>query len=287
MHYSSLEIGVPASIGAALLLSTGTLLQALDARLVSHGHGMRVSLLGRLLRRRRWVAGTAVGYLAFPLQLVALAHAPLVLVQPVHACGLILLLLAGSRLLREPVRGPELAGAFMILAGLAVVTWGAPGGSDRPVSEPALAGAVALLVALALIPYVSRDRCGRLPLIFSAALGFAGANMAVKGVSVTIASHHFLLAAGYLGAAALGSTVAVLSQMTAFQRYRAGEVVPLTFSIPTFLPALLGLLVLQQRWGTAVLGGVPFAIGATLLLLGAAVVARSAPVTRVARQVSG
>lgn len=49
--------------------------------------------------------------------------------------------------------------------------------------------------------------------------------------------------------------------MTAFQRHRAVDVVPITFSIPVFLPAVLGLLVLREQWGTAVAGGLRFAVG--------------------------
>jgi drug/metabolite transporter (DMT)-like permease len=284
MLRSSLEIGVAASAGAALLLSTGTIIQALDARQVDSAHGLRISLLGRLVRRRRWVAGTVVGYLAFPLQLIALAHAPLVIVQPLHACGLLLLLAAGARLLKERVHVLELAGALAIVAGMAIVTWGAPAGADPAVSQAALAGAVAGLVLLAFAPYAIGVHCGKVPLIFAAAVGFAGANMAVKGVSDGISAHEYLVAGGYLTAAAVGSSVGVMNQMTAFQRHRAAEVVPITFAIPTFLPALVGLAVLQQHWGTATLDGVPFALGAALLLLGTAAVARSAPVTRVARQ---
>jgi hypothetical protein len=88
---------------AALLLSSGTVLQAIDSRRVSSDDAPRLSLLGRLLRRPVWLLGTVIGYLAFPLQLLAVSHAPLVLVQPVHACGLLLVLAAGVRLMRKRV----------------------------------------------------------------------------------------------------------------------------------------------------------------------------------------
>lgn len=277
-----MAIGLAAALAAAVLISGGLVLQALDARRVSHWHGLRLTLLTRLLQRPWWLAGTAIGYLAFPFQLVALAHAPLIVVQPVHACGLVLVLAAGARFMRERVGLAELVGVAAIVAGLGFVAWGAPSGHDPAISTGALFGVTGALVALAFVPFMLGNRCGRLVLIFSAGIGFAGANLAVKGFSDQLAAHHYPLAAAYLTAAAVASIVSVLTQMTAFQRHRAVEVVPVTFAVPIFLPVALGLLVLQEHWATAALAGAPFAIGAALLLGGTAAVTRSAPVVRVA-----
>lgn len=276
-----IAIGVGASAVAALLLSAGTIVQALDAREVEHHHGLRISMLGRLLSRPRWVIGTAIGYAAFPFQLIALAHAPLVIVQPIHACGLLLLMAAGARMFREHIHTIDLGGVVAIVAGLVLVTWGAPAGPDPPVSEVALGAATGGLILLGLVPYGFRRQSGRNALIVSAAIAFAGTNLAVKGISHALGIGDYPLLAGYLLAAAAGSTIGVLSQMTAFQRHRAVEVVPLTFSIPTFLPALLGLLVLREDFATALGGGIMFAAGAIVLLLGTVAVSRSAPVTSV------
>ncbi|HWE13179.1 MAG TPA: hypothetical protein VG365_06690 [Solirubrobacteraceae bacterium] len=278
---SSVLIGVGASAAAAALLSTGTIVQALDARLVDRRHGMRLSMLGRLLSRRRWVLGTLIGFLAFPFQLVALAHASLVIVQPVQASGLLLLLAAGAWLFRERVGLWDLLGVAAIAAGLVLFTWGAPTGRDPPTSEAAMAGAAGGLLLLALVPYFFRDSVGKRMLILSASIGFAGTNMAVKGISHDLTVHDYAFAAAYVVAAALGSTIGVLSQMTAFQRHRAIDVVPLTFSIPTFLPALVGLVVLRENFATVADGGWLFALGAALLLAGTAGVSRSAPVASV------
>jgi drug/metabolite transporter (DMT)-like permease len=282
-----MAVGLGAALAAALLISGGLVLQAVDARRVSHRHGLRLSLLTRLLQRPWWLAGTAIGYLAFPFQLVALAHAPLIVVQPVHACGLLLVLAAGVRFLRERVGLAEMIGVAAIVAGLGLVAWGAPSGQDPMTSNAALFGATGSLLLLAFLPYLLGSRCGRLTLIFAAGIGFAGANMAVKGFSDQLSAHHYLVAATYLAAAAVGSIVSILSQMTAFQRHRAVEVVPVTFAIPIFLPVVLGMLVLHEHWGSAALAGAPFALGATLLLVGTAAVTRTAAVIGVVRPASG
>lgn len=275
-------VGVAASLSAALLLSSGTVLQAIDSRRVSSVHALRFSLLGQLLRRPLWLLGTVIGYLAFPLQLLALNHAPLVLVQPIHACGLLVVLAAGVRLMRERVGAAELVGVGAIIVGVGMVAWGSPVGTDSEISPAALAGAATALAALAFVPFVLGRGCGRMVLVVSAALGFAGANLAVKGFTDHLGAHGYLIALGYLTIAAIGSIAGVINQMSAFQRYRAVEVVPMTFAIPIFLPAALGALILHEHWATAAMAGAPFAVGGAVLMLGTVAVARASAVTRLA-----
>lgn len=284
---TSITIGLTSSLAAAVLLSVGLVLQALDARCVADHHGLKLSLLGRLLRRPRWLAGTVIGYLAFPLQVVALRHAPLILVQPVHACGLLLVLAAGARLMRERVGTFELVGVAAIVTGLGLVAWGAPTGMDAAISQVALGAVTVALILLAFMPFGLGARCGRSTLLVCSGLGFAAANMAVKGFSDQLAAGRYGLAAAYLALAGIGSTAAILSQMTAFQRHRAVDVVPITYAVPNFLPVLLAAFVLHERWASAALAGAPFALGGALLLAGTAAVARSASVARLAHQAAG
>jgi drug/metabolite transporter (DMT)-like permease len=281
MSYTpSILIGVAAAMGAAVLLSSGTVLQAMDVRRVDQRHGARISLLGTLLSRPLWLAGTVVGYLAFPLQLLALMRAPLVLVQPVHAVGLVLLMAVGVRLLRERVATRDLLAILGIVVGIGMIAWGAPRGGDQASSELAFAAATGALVLAALVPLCSRSECGRITLMVSAGLGFAGANMAVKGLTDHLSTGGYLLAGGYLAVAAVASTAAVTNQMAAFQRLRAVDVVPVTFGLPIFLPALLAVFVLHDRWSSAAFSGAPFAVGCAILLAGTAALARSAPVVQ-------
>lgn len=283
LHGSSLEIGLTAAFVATVLVSGGLVIQALDAREQEAHHGLRLSLLANLLRTRRWVLGTAIGYLAFPFQLLALRHAPLIVVQPVHAAGLLLVLLAGTQILHEHVGWAELRGVLAIVIGLAVLAWGSPRGTDTSVTPGALAGATGALLLAALWPYAFRE-CGRTALVLSSGIAFAASNLAVKGFSDQLARAGYLPAAGYIAGAGLASIVAVLSQMTAFQRYRAVEVVPVTFALPIFLPTILGALILNEHWRTAAYSGAPFAAGAVLLAIGTVVLSRSEAVIKITRR---
>ena len=58
-------------LAATAAYNAGVVLQALDAREEPSDSGLRLSLLGHLLHRRRWLIGTALSIAAFPLQVIA------------------------------------------------------------------------------------------------------------------------------------------------------------------------------------------------------------------------
>src|SRR3954469_5389890 len=104
-------------------------MQALEARRADPGRALRASLLGWLLRRRLWLAGTGLSLVGAALQAVALLLAPLTLVQPTLALGLVALLVLGRVVLDEPVGMRErLAGARRLP--------GAPAGARRAPAPP-------------------------------------------------------------------------------------------------------------------------------------------------------
>ena len=81
-------IGVGAAVGSAILYAVGIVLQAGAARSAPVEDALRLALFRRLVRSRRWLAGTALGLLGWALQTVALLHAPLTLVQPLLGLSL-------------------------------------------------------------------------------------------------------------------------------------------------------------------------------------------------------
>lgn len=286
-HHTGIAIGVAAALVATLMVSSGLVLQALEARGVERHHGLRLTMIKRLLQRKRWVIGTLIGYCAFPFQLVALAHAPLIVVNPVHATGLLLVLAAGVKMLRERIGLAESGGVAAIITGIAMLAWGAPPGRDPEADELAYAGVTAALIAVAMMPFAFRGRAGRLALLVCAGAGFAAVNVAVKGFSDHLHTGHYAIAAAYLAVAAFASLTALITEATAFQRHPAVDVVPVIFALTNFLPVALGLLVLDERWGGAAYRGIPFAVGAVLLLAGTTALARARPVVRVMRRAAG
>ena len=134
----SLLIGIALATGASTLYSVGIAVQALDARDVSQQHALRISLLAQLMTRMRWLFGTGMTVLGWPLQIVALAYAPLVVVQPALASGLLVLLLAGERILGESPGRREMLSVAAIVAGVAGIAALAPGHNTHHVHGVAI-----------------------------------------------------------------------------------------------------------------------------------------------------
>src|SRR4051812_5471257 len=175
-------LGIAAAVGASLLYNASIALQALEARKVPPEHSLRPSLIGRLVRNRKWLGATALGLLGWPLEIVALLLAPLTVVQPCLVSGLIVLLWLGATKLGETPGKREFIAVTAIVAGVAGVAWAAP---DRTTDH---AGTLAIAIALGLVaipiaaPYLLRRRAASLSLlaVLSAGFGYAWTAIASK-----------------------------------------------------------------------------------------------------------
>ncbi|HET9153745.1 MAG TPA: hypothetical protein VFN85_06490 [Solirubrobacterales bacterium] len=275
-----LALGIAAAVVASLLYNASIALQALEAREVPGEHGLRPSLLGRLLRNRRWLGATALGLLGWPFEIAALLLAPLTVVQQCIASGLLLLLWLGATRLGERPGRRELLAVAAIVTGIGGVAWAAP---DRS-TDHAGAGAVALalvLVALPLLaPYALRrplagnvHRLGLLATL-SAGCGYAWTAIASKLLTDELAAGTIVIAALWLGTAAVSESLALLSEMSALQRRPATHVAPIMFAVQVLVPVLLAPLIFDESWSGTPLGGVALvafiavALAGTVLLAG-------------------
>ena len=130
-----LAVGLLSGVLASALFNVGIALQALEARTAPRREGLRASLLVRLLRRPRWIARPPARRPRRPVRGLAFANAPFVVVEPLLACGLLILLAVGTRMLGERPDAAVLLGVFAIIAGTALIAWGAPPherGTPRP-----------------------------------------------------------------------------------------------------------------------------------------------------------
>src|SRR5581483_478863 len=96
-------IAIILAFATAALYALSTSLQALEARRTPQSTALRASLVARLARRPLWLAGTAAGILAWPMQAAALALGSVALVQPALGFGLVVLLVLGVVVLHEHV----------------------------------------------------------------------------------------------------------------------------------------------------------------------------------------
>src|SRR3981081_3833531 len=131
-------LGVVLACVASIVFNWAVVLQARETRTVPHEQGLHLSLLGSLLRRRRWLVGIALQVLGVGLQTGALLLAPLTAVQPAGAAGLVFLLFLGSRTLGERVGRTEIIAVAAIVVGIVGLTIAAPRRQLTNVDAPAI-----------------------------------------------------------------------------------------------------------------------------------------------------
>lgn len=273
-------LGVVAAVTASLLYNTSIALQALEARGVPHEHSLRPSLLGRLVRNRRWLGATALGLLGWPFEIAALLLAPLTVVQPCIASGLILLLWLGATRLGERPGRRELVAVAAIVVGIAGVAWAAP----ERTTDHAGAGAIGLALVLVALPLVApyglraRPQAAAKLAVLSAGCGYAWTAIASKLLTDELAAGAVLLAIVWLATAAVSEGLALLSEMSALQRRPATHVAPVMFAVQVLVPVVLAPLIFNESWAGTPLGGAALvafmavAVAGTTLLAGSKVV---------------
>ncbi|HWW66728.1 MAG TPA: hypothetical protein VNY83_01970 [Solirubrobacterales bacterium] len=271
-----LALGIVAAVGASLLYNTSIALQALEAREVPGEHSLRPSLIGRLVKNRRWLGATALGLLGWPLEIGALLLAPLTVVQPCLASGLILLLWLGATKLGEAPGLREWAAVGAIVIGVAGVALVAPERTTDHAGTGAIALALGLLAIPIAAPYALRGRVavvGLLPVV-SAGCGYAWTAIASKLLTDELAAGALLVAVAWLATAAASEGLALLSEMSALQRRPATHVAPVMFAVQVLVPVLLAPLIFGESWGSTPLGGVALvafmaiSVAGTMLLAG-------------------
>jgi drug/metabolite transporter (DMT)-like permease len=275
-----LALGIAAAIAASLLYNTSIALQALEAREVPGEHGLRPSLLGRLLRNRRWLGATALGLLGWPFEIAALLLAPLTVVQPCLASGLLLLLWLGVTRLGERPGWRELIAVAAIVIGVGGVAWAAPERSTDHAGTGAIVLALVLVAVPALLPYLLRTplryRGSWLSLLatLSAGCGYAWTAIASKLLTDELAAGALLVGVLWLATAAASEGLALLSEMSALQRRPATRVAPMMFAVQVLVPVVLAPLIFSESWAQTPLGGaaivafIAFVIAGTVLLAG-------------------
>lgn len=272
-----LALGIICAIGASALYNTSIALQALEARDVGQEHALRVSLIGRLIKNPRWLLATGIGLLGWPLEIAALLLAPLTVVQPCLAVGLVLLLWLGVTRLGEKPGRREYGAVAAIVIGVGGIAWAAPA---RTTSD---AGAVPIAIALALVtipvvaPYLVRGRAGAAGTlaVVAAGFGYAWTAIASKLLTDQLSAGSILVAAIWLATAAASEGLALLSEMSALGRRPATRVAPMMFAIQVTVPVILAPLIFGESWSGTPGDGAGIVASVLLVLAGVIALAGS------------
>lgn len=277
-------VGAGTAVLAAILYSAGVAVQALEAREAPLRHGLRASLLASLAARPRWLLGTGLVTLGWGLHAVALLIAPLTLVQPTLAVGLVVLLVIGAYGLREPVGLREIGAVAAIAPGLAGLALAAPAHTPTQASAAAVAVALTALGAAAILPYLL-SRLGRRPgmtVVVSSGIAYAWSGIATKMLADAVGSDAWGAAALWLVGTAAAAGVGLVSEMTALQTRPATHVAPMVLVVDIVAAVLFAIALVGERWALTPLGG-PVLLGALVLVtVGAGVLAASPAVAAVA-----
>jgi hypothetical protein len=273
-----LVLGIGAAVGASSLYSLGIALQALDAREAPPEEHLRVALVAGLLRRARWQLGTGLSILGWPLQVVALLLAPLVVVQPALAVGLLVLLLLGERMLGEHAgRSEHVAMLAIVLGVLGAAVFAPARGTSTPGEQLTITLVLVGLAVASLLPYLLRalgHSVAGLTMV-CAGLAFGWSGVATKLAADDLSAHHPVVAVLWGLSTAAASAVGVLSETSALQERPAIQVAPVVFVTQTMVPVVLAPVLFGERFGATPLAGVPLAVSLAVLILGAASLARS------------
>ena len=211
--------------------------------------------------------------------MIALLLAPLVVVQPALAAGLLVLVFLGQRMLGEHAGRHEHLAMAAIVIGVIGAGLCAPPRSTSHTSERLTIVLVLLGLGLAsLLPYLLRavaplarggdDRLRRSRVRLERDRDQARLRRPLARVSSV-----WPIAWGLATAAA--SAVGVLSESSSLQARPAIQVAPVVFVTQTIVPVVVAPLLFGERFSDTPLGGVPLGLSLALLVAGAAVLVRS------------
>jgi drug/metabolite transporter (DMT)-like permease len=283
-----LLLGVLAALGAAALFAVGIGLQALEARAEAPERALRLRLFLRLVRRPRWLAGTALGVLGWGLQAYALTQAPLTLVQPLLGASLVFLLPVSLRLGERIGRGERLA-VLAVAGGIPLLALTAPARESSHAEGASLWIALGALAAVSLAPLALRGAARSASLLVPVGAGVAYSldGLTTKFAADDATRHVWLGLLFWAAAMGAASALGTLGEMSALQRRPVAHVAPIVFALTTFVPVGLAPLLAGEWWPASPLRDAGIAAGLAAAGLGALVLARVAPLAPASSSESG
>jgi drug/metabolite transporter (DMT)-like permease len=218
----------------------------------------------RLLRSRRWLLGFAIESTGWALFVLALALAPLSLVQATAAGGIGILAVLVSRVTGTPLSSHERLGVAIAVAGLVLLGISLAGGHDEGTGARYLtvglwiaASAVAALVTVQLLS----ARIGAAPAHgVAAGLLFASGDIATKGA--VEAEGHLAFVAALIAAYAFGTLVL----QAGFQRGSALTTAGIATLLTNALPIVAGMTIFGEPLPDGWLGAVRIAAFACVVV---------------------
>ncbi len=219
-----------------------------------------------------------LGLAGWPLEIVALLLAPLTVVQPCLASGLVVLLWLGVTRSWGRGRGGASSRRWRRSSPASPASPGRR--PSAPPSTPAPGRSRwrwAWSRSRSSLPYLLRGRAspaGTLAVV-SAGFGYAWTAIASKLLTDELAAGALLIAVAWLATAAASEGLALLSEMSALQRRPATQVAPVMFAVQVLVPVILAPLIFEEKWSTTPLDGVALVVFMLVALAGVVLLAGS------------
>lgn len=271
---------VAAALASAVFIAIGIVVRQRATMDVPEDQGVSAVMIGTLLRRPLWWAGTGSAITGYIFQAIALANGSLLLVAPLLVSALLFALplsakLAGRRVTRvEWIWASVLTAALGVFVALARAAPGDYDGSERPA---ALVAVIALAIALITLRLATRLNGWRRALLLATAVGglFGVVAVLTKIVMNTVTEGHAtrLLTSPVPYLLVVVGIVATLLQQSAFHAGSLQASVPAMLVLEPVVAVALGQVVLGEHLvvnpQTAVLLGIALAaMAAATIALG-------------------
>lgn len=273
------------ALAAALMIGIGDVIEQRSAQEVTDKPVGTFALFGRLLRDRRWWAGSLVAAVGFALQAAALGLASVVLVQALSVTSLLFALLISAKVDNRRITRRQAIWALLLAAAVAVVvTVGNPQAGHAQGSLHAWAVVAAVMGPVLMLCVIgARIFSGSVSAVL---LGLVSGSMwgvfsvLTKGVVDQLGLGIWaLLRTPELYAWAALAIVATALQQSA---YRAG---PLTASLPAatvsepIVAGVLGATVLGETLNTNTAGRITLGVSVAVMVAATVALARSEAAT--------
>lgn len=277
---------VAAALGNAVSDGVAAVLEQRSSQQVpTRSNPLSLRLVRDLLRRRMWLCAISLNIVAGVLQVVALGHGALALVQPILASNLVFAALAGSAFRRERPDRLIVAGTLCCSGGLALfLVMASPHGGRAHVpaadAAPLLAGTA---VALAACLVVARVGPGKLrPIMLALGCGMS------YGITAFLLK---LLSAGWRGGLAglagqwplyavlVAGPLGFLFNQSALQAStrHIAPTLSIINSVDPILAIAAGRFFLHESFATPPLESPPELLGLAVMIVGIIALAHRAP----------
>lgn len=263
--------GLLLALVSAALINIGFLLQH---RGLSRGSALgAVARFRQAARDRSWLCGQALGWIGFGAQTMAVAIAPLALVQAFAAGGLALSVPVAAGIFRHRIGRSQVLAVLAIAGGLAALPLGFSTARDRLGTEPLILAVVVGGLAGVAIVRVRR----RWTDAVAAGVFYGVADAAIKAISLDWHVHGAAaLLSGWTAVAAVGTFAGFLAFQSALRSDRAVAAISLMNALAALVALGCGLLAFSESLGA----GAPITVAHVLAI---AVVLCSVPVLAAAQ----